>query len=196
MPHDLVVDLDPKWAAYIKSHGIRVFYEVWQPGGADVFCFDPDGLPRLPYERAGLDMIPVVRAEMPTEGEPLLFKGSVVARFPDFVDGVCFRVIMHLHKQPDRPKERVPHHVATALLTVDAAFASALYRHGDIGWMDVPVCGTASLGPKPRSPDPFYSPHAITDRLVRVFNAAILPDFNWLKSNTHRMHEYVLLICR
>jgi hypothetical protein len=186
---ELIVTLDPRWTRYIEAEKILVFYEIWQPGGTELFCFDGEGRSRWPYERAGLDMIPPPRKQIKrTKPGDVVFKDRRVASFDDLGAGVCLRVCMHLHKQPNKPKERVPHHIATALLTVDAPFASALYRHGDVGWMKVPVCGVASLGRKPASRDPYYSPHVVTDRLERVFRAAILPDYTWLKRNVHRMH--------
>lgn len=186
---ELVIALDPRWVRYIETEKILVFYEVWQPGGTDLFCFDYQGGQRWPYEYAGLNMVPPFRKHVRGLGALVTFKGRSVARFESLDKGICLRVCMHLHKQPNKPDERVPHHVATALLTVNAEYASALYRHGDIGWMKVPVCGVASLGPKPRSRDPYYSPHVITDRLERIFRATIMPDYTWLKHNVRRMHH-------
>jgi hypothetical protein len=187
---ELVISLDPQWLNYVTENKIPVYYEVWQPDGITVFCFDAEGNPRWPYESAALDMLPAYRDELPSYGDILLFKRHIVARFDDMSSGICLRVYMHLHPSPHELKERVPHHMATAYLTPRAPFASALYRHGDIGFMaKVPTYGTASLGNKPVSSDPYYTPHEITDVLERVFKAAILPDRLWLERNLHRMHE-------
>ena len=180
----LNVQFTEEWAAYFRATPTPIFYELWAPGSTEVYCFGHDGSTRMPYEYCGLDLIPPRRKPLPRgKNRAITFRDAVVG-YHGPLGELCLRVYMHHHGEP--------HHVAGALLHTHAEFASALYSHGDVGHITVPIYGYASLGelPLPHH-DPYHTPIAQLDVLKRVFKEAIWPDTVWLSANLALMPPFM-----
>ena len=185
----LVFEFTPEWQTYLDAHPTRVYLEAWIPGGQRVFCFDLNGTPRWPYEKCGLDLIPPVRPPIPADGETLIFRDTIVASFQNFKGEICLRLYLHHHDEP--------HHVGDTLVDVNAKFKSAIYSHGDVGWLKVPIYAYASIEHKPQNPDDaYFVPNNSLDVLAHVFEKTIWPDRKFLTQNAHAMHPSLKKIVR